>query len=125
MIFNGRQFVPNFAQGLFPMGGMPMIPPMLAGLQAPQIDPLRGPGPHVSLHIPRMRPANDDYRSNSPRGFGATKMEGGNAGNYMTPASALRQGRHGSVMDPVARAMAQMTASQLPHQFFHPQLAGY
>lgn len=122
MIFNGSQFTPDFAQGPFPAAPqMPMPAP------AQPIDPLRAMGGGMHVSIRPLRPHDDmqDYRSISPRGMGATRMEGGNAGDFMTPGAAFRQGRHGQTFDPVQNAMAKMMQQQIQRQFFYHQLAGY
>lgn len=59
------------------------------------------------------------------RGIGATRIEGGNAGDYTTPTAALRHGRRGATYDPVAEAAAKMAQAQIQRQFFYQHLMRY
>jgi hypothetical protein len=121
MVFNGHPFVPQFPfMGAAPLQGAPYTP-----MIAPPIDPMHGAS-RVSMRIddPRQPHVHDPLHSLPMRGIGATRMGGGNAGDYMTP-NAPEMGRHGSIRDPVSRAVMQMAQSQIPHNFFYHHILGF
>ena len=71
MIFNGRQFAPNFG---LPQPGLRPKLPILLPMSAP-IDPMRGGGGYVQIRDPRMMRPNGGYRELPRYGVGRCQVQ--------------------------------------------------